>query len=682
MNVKWRAVAVVVVCAVFGACTAQTTIERPYESLAQTAGREALDAVSVDHRSIPCDAFFDVSSVASWGDGEFRCERVTLTGDGLIGEKRLPVVIFEAREPSPDMTPVFYLHGGPGGGAVAAVADEYPYIVEPFNDTHDVVVFDQRGAGLYEPAVSCDGSNPLNSLVITSSIDRVADAAPREYRRCATRAERADAQPETWTAEASADDAIRIADALGYESINVLGVSWGGLVAQHAMARHPARIRAAVLDSPLSMDTDLTSSMPSSFLEALLALDHSCRRVDDCHSTKPTLADRFEQLAQRFRNEPIELAVYGANDSTVAARQRNGSVFLIPFQELAFVNLVFLMLYDSEYAASLPALFWDLENNDTRMLSRFTSVVGFGFELDLSFTAPVCGSVARNSEPNAVEENSTGIASFDLAGELPDGRGSSATRVCSALGIPTGPATARPKFPAAPIPTLILAGSHDPITPLSASTNLARELMLGRLAKFDGRGHSVIGESCGQFVAASFLAEPNTPVSSECLGRIAQPEFTNFAFADGPAPSPESYEKYTTAVDEQMFEFDLPEQWVRDWETVDLSVSRDLYPTDFTRIVVLAADEELSHEEQRDAWLGLYSANRNAEPEVIRRPPTGIWWKERSYVSPFGLQIVERTSPRDKVTLLLIAYPDEVDDVEGTAFEHLTNSFTAAEDTE
>src|SRR5438309_246013 len=45
--------------------------------------------------------------------------------------------------------------------------------------------------------------------------------------------------PETWNLDTWADDVVRLCDALGVEHPIVMGVSFGGMVAQRYLARHP-----------------------------------------------------------------------------------------------------------------------------------------------------------------------------------------------------------------------------------------------------------------------------------------------------------------------------------------------------------------------------------------------------------------------------------------------------------
>ncbi|HEY8050076.1 MAG TPA: alpha/beta fold hydrolase, partial [Ramlibacter sp.] len=61
---------------------------------------------------------------------------------------------------------------------------------------------------------------------------------------------RSDARPrEEWTLDTWADDIVRLCDALGIEKPIVLGQSFGGMVAQHYIGRHPQHPGKVIISS-------------------------------------------------------------------------------------------------------------------------------------------------------------------------------------------------------------------------------------------------------------------------------------------------------------------------------------------------------------------------------------------------------------------------------------------------
>jgi pimeloyl-ACP methyl ester carboxylesterase len=85
------------------------------------------------------------------------------------------------------------------------------------------------------------------------------------------------------------------------------------------------------------------------------------------------------------------------------------------------------------------------------------------------------------------------------------------------------------------VPTLLLSGEADPVTPPAAAEHLARGLTRRRHLVLSGEGHGQLGTSCVPRLMAAFLdtADPDK-LDSSCLEKhSAQPFFVSSA---GPAP--------------------------------------------------------------------------------------------------------------------------------------------------
>ena len=81
------------------------------------------------------------------------------------------------------------------------------------------------------------------------------------------------------------------------------------------------------------------------------------------------------------------------------------------------------------------------------------------------------------------------------------------------------------------IPSLVLAGMYDPITPPSAGEKLAEGLSNGQYFLFNGLSHGILraasndpGEpSCAMKMALQFLLDPNAPVDGACASQLPGP---------------------------------------------------------------------------------------------------------------------------------------------------------------
>lgn len=143
----------------------------------------------------------------------------------------LRIVVLRALSPTPGAAPLFHLDGGPGVAASGA-AGFYLGPGSGYRRTRDVVLVDQRGTG---------GSRDLRCPQ-----GSVADRWAEQLRTCLAGL---DGDPGAYTTAWAMDDLDQVRAALGYERVNLYGMSYGVTAAQVYLQRHPTRVRSAILES-------------------------------------------------------------------------------------------------------------------------------------------------------------------------------------------------------------------------------------------------------------------------------------------------------------------------------------------------------------------------------------------------------------------------------------------------
>src|SRR5690606_38659927 len=83
---------------------------------------------------------------------------------------------------------------------------------------------------------------------------------------------------------------------------------------------------------------------------------------------------------------------------------------------------------------------------------------------------------------------------------------------------------------ASDVPTLLLSGELDPVTPPAYAERIAGTLPNGRVLVLRGQGHNVIGSGCMPRLFAEFLDTTDAKgLDAQCLDTLAYtPPFTSF----------------------------------------------------------------------------------------------------------------------------------------------------------
>jgi 3-oxoadipate enol-lactonase len=107
-----------------------------------------------------------------------------------------------------------------------------------------------------------------------------------------------------------ADDAVALMDALGWDRAHVLGVSFGGMVAQHVALRHPDRVDRLALACTStggaggsSFDLASVDDLPEP--ERLPTLLSVFDTRNDLRADPPVFAPQFEWLSEAMARRPL-----------------------------------------------------------------------------------------------------------------------------------------------------------------------------------------------------------------------------------------------------------------------------------------------------------------------------------------------------------------------------------------
>jgi pimeloyl-ACP methyl ester carboxylesterase len=434
---------------------------------------------------------------------------------------RLAVAVYRSRVHSA-AAPVVYLQGGPGAGAVSWSAGVYTSFVAPLLQQGDVVMLDQRGTGLSQPALRCDeiSSVYLSDLLHAWPASERQDHYLKAFLACRDRLTGSGAKLAAYTTVASAADVRDLAAALGYPQINLYGVSYGTRLAQAIMRDDPGIVRSVVVDSVLPLDLKLYNTEAASNAQALEALFKGCAANTRCNAAYPELGQVFAELATQLNAKPL----------TVAAKDpASGTTFTSTVDGTGLTSAVIWALHSSDYIPAIPRSLYRLKGGDDSFLSALQTLpVASYSELNLGVMLSInCHEQIFATTPEELEASQASHLSTEAL-SLVAGFGSQTLfTLCQQWGAaPRDPRDGRPL--SSDIPTLLFVGEYDPTTPPANARQLAAGLTHSYLVEFPRTGHAPsfgVAADCSITIALGFLNDPSAQPNSACLGNFASGQF-------------------------------------------------------------------------------------------------------------------------------------------------------------
>ncbi len=433
---------------------------------------------------------------------------------------KLDVAIFPAKNADKAADPVIYLDGGPGGETLETANLEFNDLFAPFQDNNDVILFDQRGVGSSDPSLDCKETTDLAYSTLDTELtpDEYLNQYEEALKACATRLAGQGVDLAAYNSAQSAADVADLRTALGYDKLNLFGISYGTRLALTILRDHPEIVRSAIIDSVVPLQGSYFDAAKST-QRVLDTLFQGCAADTACNKAYPDLENDFYGLVKQLNDQPVEIKVPNLQTGGQTSAVVDGD---------AFVGAVFQAFYLTDLIPDLPKDIEAIKGGDYTFLITMTTLQlvqlnyiseGMYMAVQCKEEIPFDTADSINAILKATRPELVGFVRRELVDP-------SALTACQSWdkGTPN-PVENQPVT--SDIPTLVMTGEYDPVTPPDNAKEVAQTLSKSFLFEFPGTGHGVIpAQKCALGIAQAFLADPTTKPDSSCLSGVKEPAFT------------------------------------------------------------------------------------------------------------------------------------------------------------
>ncbi len=447
------------------------------------------------------------------GPDDAYCGSLTVPEDRSVQDGRtlsLKVVVLPAlsRTPAPD--PLFFLAGGPGQGA-ATMADMIGQMFGRVQTDRDIVLVDQRGTG---------GSGGLECASTDDSLSGINEPSAVALDRLKSCLAGYGADTRMYTTPIAMDDLDAVRAWLGYDRINIYGGSYGTRAALAYLRHYGAHVRSVVLDGVAPPDLRLPLFAARDAQRALDRMFAACETDEACRSRHPRLGERVAALFARLEAAPPRVSL---------AHPRTGAVEPVTMTAQVLASIVASALYSPLTTSMLPELLTRAERDDFQGLVALAMVGDSAAEnmsVGMHFSVICAEDVPRITEAEFDAVTTNTLFGRHLMRQT--------VEACGFWRAGTVP----PEYftpVTSDVPTLMLSGDLDPITPPSWGTTVARTLPHSLHVIAPQTGHGVAASGCGIRMVADFLAAGTADgLDTSCVEAMTRPPF--FAVPAGVTP--------------------------------------------------------------------------------------------------------------------------------------------------
>ena len=471
-------------------------------------------------QTVDCKTFDLPVAVAAMSD----CGYVTAPERHAVPKGRsiqLAVVRIRSTGKRPAADPLFVEQGGPGDSTIG-VSVEWAGPSRPERQavlkSRDLVFVEERGTRYSRPFLSCPEYDAKNIAVAKGEM---AYTDPSWFKTCQERFKAEGIDLNAFNTRENAADVFFVAETLGYRAFNYYGVSYGTLLGQYVIAqadKHQAKLRSVILDGVVRPDIDFNLAGGHTLSYALRNLFHACAQDQRCGQAYPNLEQKFLAIVDQLNQKPVSLTLTTPLSKQAVVSRVDGNAFATALLSL----LVRPYSGNTARGTSIPKYIqaasqgnfgWVADSLSTDLESSDGSAKGMYHSVLCARARSVTAAPAQVLPPAFAQLVPWGIREGDTV-----------MKVCDMLQADLKPPFA---YENPEIPSLVLNGAYDPVTPQPYGEAVARKLKRAHVYTFPGLGHGSFfpppgmpATDCVIQIATDFLAKPRQAPNSSCLTQI------------------------------------------------------------------------------------------------------------------------------------------------------------------
>ncbi|HEY9518328.1 MAG TPA: alpha/beta fold hydrolase, partial [Gemmatimonadales bacterium] len=313
--------------------------------------------------------------------------------------------------------------------------------------------------------------------------------------------------------EPIADDLAEVLTALGYQRVNLYGVSGGTRQAFVFASRYPTRVRTLTLAGVVPPGFRLPLPYARDFDRSLGLLFADCARDPACHAAYPDPRGDFARVLAKLERAPARIPVKPPGFPADTAVVTRG----------IFAERIRSMLYAPNLSATVPYVVHRAAAGDFLPLVE-PLVPGLGGRTggDGIATGPYLSVTCSEDVDRIRPEDRVPASSGTFLGDYRVQQQVDACKLWPHATLPDS----HFEYRRLDIPALLISGDADPVTPPRWADSLMRYLPRGRHLVFPTGWHVPFGTPCAAGLATRFiLAGDAGGLDFSCAATLTRPPF-------------------------------------------------------------------------------------------------------------------------------------------------------------